>query len=129
MASKSAQKGNLFERELAAWLRTRLGVNAHRAALSGGGRFLGVGGGADLVGTPGVWIEAKRTERLAIPEALRQAETAIGLARAPEMPVVIARTNRMPTEASYVVMRLQDWALLYEAYLHQQGYERDDSAL
>ena len=114
----SKAKGSGYERELAAWLNDTVpGVRSRRALLSGGGRDEG---GADLDGTPGIHIEAKRTEAINVKAALRQAEAAIAKAAEKAMPVVVTRQNRMATGESLVVMRAGDWAKLYAAWLAQE---------
>ena len=114
----SKAKGSGYERELAAWLNDTVpGVRSRRALLSGGGRDEG---GADLDGTPGIHIEAKRTEAINVKAALRQAEAAIAKAAEKTMPVVVTRQNRMATGESLVVMRADDWAKLYAAWLAQE---------
>jgi hypothetical protein len=87
--------------------------------LSGGGRnFLG-GGAADLTGTPTIHAECKRTEKFSPYAAMEQAEKGLTGRACPDMPVVFTRRNRIPTGDSLVVMRLDDWAKFYAAYLAQ----------
>ena len=52
---------------------------------------------------------------------MEQAERGIAGFGSPEKPVVIQRRNNMTTAESLVVMRLEDWAVLYEAYLDSLG--------
>ena len=123
--SKQKRKGDGYERELAKWLDRRLfgGDNKiTRAPLSGGGSYITGGGRADLIGTPDLWVEAKRTENFQPYAAMQQAETGIHKSDTPEMPVVIQRRNQMKTQDSLVVMRLNDFAFIYEGYLMQYGW-------
>ncbi len=120
MTSRQANKGNNFERELAAFMGDVLQMEIRRAPLSGGGMISGLAGGADLLGTPGVHIEAKRVERLDFPGALRQAEASLLKTEAPEFPVVINRRNRQHVEDSYVLLRLKHFMPLYAAWLEQR---------
>lgn len=131
-------KGDRYERDLAAWLNTHVFGKAercHRAPLSGGGRhFLFGGGNADLVGTPKIWVEAKRTERFQPYVAIEQAEKGISGKESPDIPVVVSRRNRMSMDESLVVMRLGDWSRLYSSWLLEHGeitqhvvFEVDDS--
>ena len=123
--SKQKRKGDGYERELAKWLDRRLfgGDNKiTRAPLSGGGSYITGGGRADLIGTPDLWVEAKRTEKFQPYAAMQQAETGIHKSDTPEMPVVIQRRNQMKTQDSLVVMRLNDFAFIYEGYLMQYGW-------
>ncbi len=123
--SKQKRKGDGYERELAKWLDRRLfggEGKITRAPLSGGGSYITGGGRADLIGTPDLWIEAKRTEKFQPYQAMQQAETGIHKSDTPEMPVVVQRRNNMKTQDSLVVMRLNDFAFIYEGYLMQYGW-------
>jgi hypothetical protein len=117
------EKGSEFERELAAYLNARLNLQSSRAPLSGGGK-VGLSGGADLLGTPGLFVEAKRVESLNIREALRQAVTNVRKTASPEAPVVIARRNRETTGESLVALRLDDFLTFYHAFLLYTGTAR-----
>jgi len=123
--SKQKRKGDGYERELAKWLDRRLfggDGKITRAPLSGGGSYITGGGRADLIGTPDLWVEAKRTEKFQPYQAMQQAETGIHKSDTPEMPVVMQRRNNMKTQDSLVVMRLNDFAFIYEGYLMQYGW-------
>ena len=127
--SRQKRKGDGYERELAKWLDEQLyggGGQIQRAMLSGGGRNLGGGGMADLVGTPHIWVEAKRTEKFKPYEAIEQAETGIDKSNSRDIPVVMQRRNQMKTEDSLVVMRLEDWTVLYRCFLWATGHETID---
>jgi Holliday junction resolvase len=117
-------KGDAYERELAAHINGSTGLNSGRAPLSGGGK-VGIAGGADLLGTPFLFVEAKRTERLNVREALRQAETNIRKTKSPEAPIVITRMNREATGDSLIVMRLDSFLEVYRSHLLANGYVRD----
>ena len=120
------QKGDRFERELAAFISDATGLNCERAPLSGGGVIGQLSGGADLIGTPGLHVEAKRVERLSFPEAMRQAEKSIAKRRTPDQAVIINRRNRMNTGDSYTVMRLDVFLPMYRAWLREQGFIKGD---
>jgi hypothetical protein len=117
-ARGSKAKGSDFERELAAYLNETVGLRSRRALLSGGGRN---DGGSDLDGTPMIHVEAKRTETFAPYAAMQQAEESIRRGDRLAMPVVIQRRNRMTTGQSMVVMRADDWAKMYAAFLRESG--------
>jgi Holliday junction resolvase len=117
------QRGDTYERELAAFISAHTGLEVSRAPLSGGGK-VGLAGGADLIGTPGLFVEAKRVEKLAYREAMRQAETNIVKTRSPESPIVITRKNLEATEDSIVMLRLKDFIPFYLAHLTAQGFIR-----
>lgn len=116
-------KGDEYERELASYINEATGLSSGRAPLSGGGK-VGLYGGADLIGTPGLFVEAKRVERLSFHEAMRQAETNIKKTQSPEAPVVINRRNRESTGDSLVVMRLDSFLKFYLSHLLISGYVR-----
>ena len=114
-------KGDNYERELAAYINEKTGIESFRAPLSGGGN-VGMSGGADLLGVPELFVEAKRVERLNFHDALRQAERNISKTRSPDAPIVINRKNRMPTGDSLCLLRLDDFFKFYKAYLKQEGF-------
>lgn len=111
----SKQKGDRYERDLAEYFNAQCGISSHRTPLSGGGRKEAL---ADLIGTPGIAIEAKRVEKINITEFMQQAVKNCGN----DLPVVITRRNKQSLENSYVFMRLHEWMALYRAFLTQQGY-------
>jgi hypothetical protein len=116
-------KGDRFERELAAHLNQEcytVTQSAYRAPLSGGG-FVMSSGGADLVGTPDLFVEAKRVERCNFKEAMRQAERNAIDTKSPETPIVINRMNHMKIKDSYCVLRLENFIKYYNAWLKQEG--------
>ncbi len=108
-------KGDKYERELAAYLHERLGIQARRAPLSGGGFHAPASG--DLTGTPLISIEAKAVQALNVREAMAQSVRNAGA----DIPLVINRRNREPTEHSLVTIRLCDFLQFYEALLSCHG--------
>jgi len=78
-------------------------------------------GGADLIGVPGLFIEAKRVERLNFHEAMRQAEGNIIKTNSPETPIVVNRKNRMKTGDSLCLLRLDEFIKFYKSYLREIG--------
>ncbi len=124
MGNPKKTKGDNYERELAAYLNQEAYEGRDqcgRAPLSGGG-FVGLSGGADLIGTIGLFVEAKRVEKLNFMEALRQAERNAEKTNSPEAPIVVNRRNRMTTGESLVLMRLDSFMHFYRAWLRVQGY-------
>jgi hypothetical protein len=90
---RSRNKGANGERELARILRER-GFQARRGARNG---VAGRDGGEDVSHSiPGVWLEVKRAERLAIPQWLAQAEADCP---ADCLPVLAFRRSREPWRA------------------------------
>lgn len=126
------RKGDRMERALAAYFRENANVPAFRMPLSGGGKVVQGSGGADLLGTPMLFVESKAVERLNFHEAMRQA---IGNARKtgrPDIPMVVNRRSRQSFDDSLVALRLQDFIRLYRALLFVEGYQElppaDDNA-
>lgn len=105
MPLNSRQKGTGGERELAAAYR-EAGFDCARTPNSGGLHIKG-----DVVGVPGLHVEAKRTERLRLFEALKQAERE---APADAIPALHFRRNR---DGWYVALRFEDFLEVYGEYL------------
>jgi Holliday junction resolvase len=116
----SKAKGDKYERELSAYINDKTGLESFRAPLSGGGK-VGLAGGADILGTPELFIEAKRVERLNFHDAMRQAEANVEKTRSQSAPIVINRKSRMSTGDSLCLMRLDDFLKFYIAYLRLEG--------
>lgn len=96
----SRQKGARGERELAHLLR-EYGCDTRR-----GQQYCGANGDADVVGIPGLHIEAKRVEHLNLEAAMKQS---VHDARKDEIPVVMHRKNRSEW---MVTLRLDDFMKL-----------------
>ena len=119
---KHKVKGDKYERELGKYFNEVLGIEtAHRAPLSGGGFVGNTVGGADVIGVPDLFIEAKRVERLNFMDAVRQAESNRDKTNSPEVPIVINRRNQMTTGQSLCVLRLDDFIKFYKVYLETTG--------
>ena len=127
MTTPSKRKGDNYERELAAYNNEETGTKGFRAPLSGGGH-VGMSGGADLLGVPSLFIEAKRVERLNFHDALRQAEGNAKKTNSPDTPIVINRKNRQPTGDSLCLLRLDEFLKYYKAYLKLEGLEETQNA-
>lgn len=91
------QKGNRFERAVAALLR-EYGFNARRGLQYQGGQVE-----ADVVGVPGWHLELKHVNRLNLHEALKQSQRD---AKEGEIPVVVHKRDREPI---YVTMPFTAW--------------------
>ena len=120
MTPRSKRKGDDYERELAAYINDKVGTKSFRAPLSGGGNG-GMSGGADLLGVPDLFVEAKRVERLNFHDALRQAERNVDKTKSSDTPIVINRKNRQPTGDSLCLVRLDEFLKFYKAYLVLKG--------
>lgn len=104
MAISSREKGKRFERKLAGILQD-YGYDARR-----GQQFSGANGDADVVGLPGVHIEAKAVERLNLYDAMAQSKHD---ARSGEIPVVIHKKNNCKI---LVTMELESFMELYQEF-------------
>lgn len=124
MGNPQKAKGDKYENDLAKYFNEHIygAEQCQRAPLSGGGRVGIQAGGADLLGTTGLFVEAKRVERLNFRDAMAQAEKNIVQTKAPEYPVVITRRNRETLDDSLCVMRLKHYQELYKAWLQVNGY-------
>lgn len=124
MGNPQKAKGDKYEVDLAKWFNENVFnyEQCQRAPLSGGGRVGLHAGGADLLGTTGIFVEAKRVERLNFRDAMLQAERNVEQTNSPEMPTVITRRNREALDDSLVVLRLKCFKELYVAWLKQEGY-------
>ena len=106
MDKKSLTKGKVGERELASELRRLFGVDARR-----GRQYCGGEDSPDVVtDISGVHVEVKRTERLSLYSAMRQAVKDAGTDK---VPVVFHRQNR---EDWLAIIRLNDLSELIERF-------------
>lgn len=104
MAINSRRKGAAFERRLAGILRD-YGFDARR-----GQQYSGANGDADVVGLPGIHIEAKAVERLNLYDAMAQSKHD---ARSGEIPVVMHKKNNCNI---LVTMELENFMELYREF-------------
>lgn len=98
----SRDKGARFERQIANVLKER-GYDARR-----GQQYSGANGDADVVGLPGVHIEAKAVEHLNVSAAYAQSQRD---ARDGEVPVVVHKKSREPI---MITLLLDDFLDIYE---------------
>jgi Holliday junction resolvase len=106
MAVNSKAKGARFERQLASKLRD-YGYQARRTAQYCGN----TGDASDVVGLPGLHIEAKHQERMSLYEWMAQAKRdAEGTGR---LPAVFHKKNNAEI---LVTMTLDDWINLYREW-------------
>lgn len=104
MAINSRRKGATFERKLAGLLRD-YGYDCRR-----GQQYCGANGDADVVGLPGIHIEAKAVERLNLYDAMAQSKHD---ARSGEIPVVMHKKNNCKV---LVTLELEDFMTIYRDY-------------
>lgn len=103
MGKFSRSKGKRGELELVHGLQELGFREVHRSQ-----QYRGAAESADVIGVPGIHIEAKRCERFSIYAAYEQAvHDSEG---AEDIPTVFHRRNGKPW---LVVMSLEDWARLY----------------
>ena len=102
----SKQKGKRYELELTNLLKTE-GYDAHRSAQYAGN----TGQAADVVGLPGIHIEAKRQEQVRIYEWMEQAVRDSSTTN--NLPAVFFRKSG---EKTMVCMRFEDWIQLYKEW-------------
>ena len=101
MTLHSRNKGKRGELELAAVL-SAYGFDSRR-----GQQFSGSADSPDVTGLPGIHIEAKRTEKFSLYDALAQAIGDAGT----KLPVVMHRRNR---EEWVAVLRLADFIKIFK---------------
>lgn len=116
---RSKQKGDKFEREVAEYIATRTGLPARRAPMSGSGGFTHLGDRRDLLGTPGFYIDCKRTEALRYKDHIFGVWEEHAAAKTGDVPLVITRRNQMETSDSLVIMKLSDFVDIYKRLLQQ----------
>lgn len=104
MAVNSRRKGAVFERRLAGMLRD-YGYDGRR-----GQQYCGANGDADVVGLPGIHIEAKAVEKLNLYDAMAQSKHD---KKAGEIPVVIHKKNHCNV---LVTMEFDDFMQIYKDY-------------
>lgn len=114
MAVNSKQKGARFERLLASRFR-EYGYNARRTAQYCGN----TGDASDVVGLPGIHIEAKHQERMQLYDWMAQAKR--DSAGTNTLPAVFHKKNNA---SILVTMEFEDWMRLYTEW--EAGQERKE---
>lgn len=120
MAVNSKQKGARFERQLASRFRD-YGYQARRTAQYCGN----TGDASDVVGLPGIHIEAKHQERMQLYDWMAQAKR--DASKTGKIPAVFHKKNNAEI---LVTMEFDDWMQLFrewEAGMDLKGGESDDS--
>lgn len=108
MAINSKAKGKRYELEVASRFRAE-GYDARRTA-----QYCGkTGDASDVVGPPGIHIEAKHSEKMELYKWMAQAIRDADAAGSGELPLVIHRKNHADT---LVTMRFEDWIQLYREW-------------
>ena len=116
MAVNSKQKGARFERQLASKFREH-GYDARRTAQYCGN----TGDASDVVGLPGLHIEAKHQETMRLYDWISQAKRDAAANGKGNLPAVFHKKNNAPI---LVTMELDDFMQIYrewEAGQNQKG--------
>lgn len=108
MPVNSKAKGARYERELASKFREQ-GYDARRTAQYCGN----TGDASDVVGLPGIHVEAKHQEKMQLYEWMAQAVRDAEAGGKGNLPAVFHRKNNAET---LVTMRLDDWFRLYREW-------------
>lgn len=124
MAVNSKQKGARFERLLASKFR-EYGYDARRTAQYCGNS----GDAADVMGLPGIHVEAKHQERMALYEWMAQAKRDAAAGGGNALPAVFHKKNHADI---LVTMTIEDWFCLYREFeaghdLQEKSNEQNDS--
>lgn len=109
----SKQKGARFERHLASRFR-EYGYDARRTAQYCGN----TGDASDVVGLPGIHVEAKHAEQMRLYEWIAQAKRDAAAGGGNALPAVFHKKNHAEI---LVTMELEDWFNLYREW--EAGHE------
>lgn len=101
----SKQKGARFERTLANILKKDYGYDTRR-----GQQYCGANGDADVVGLPGIHIEAKHQERMQLYDWMAQAKSD---AKDGEIPAVFHKKNNCEI---LVTLPLDEFMKIYKSW-------------
>ena len=108
MGKASREKGKRFERSLASRFR-EYGYNARRTAQYCGN----TGDASDVVGLPGIHVEAKHVERMSLYEWMAQAIRDAEAGGKGNIPAVFHKKNNADI---LVTLRLDDFMTIYREY-------------
>lgn len=108
MAINSKQKGARFERQLASRFRDQ-GYDARRTAQYCGN----TGDASDVVGLPGIHVEAKHQEKMQLYAWMAQAKRDVAAGGGQSLPAVFHKKNNAEI---LVTMTLDDWFHLYREW-------------
>ena len=108
MAVNSNQKGARFERQLASCFR-EYGYDARRTAQYCGN----TGDASDVIGLPGIHVEAKHQEQMRLYEWMAQAKRDAAAGGGNALPTVFHKKNKAKV---LVTMEIEDWFKLYREW-------------
>lgn len=118
MPINSRNKGARFERQLASLFREQ-GYEARRTAQYCGN----TGDASDIVGLPGIHVEAKHAEQMRLYEWMAQAKRDASAGGKGNLPAVFHKKNNA---AILVTMELEDWFNIYREY--EAGMQEESNA-
>lgn len=110
----SKQKGARFERALANILKKDYGYDTRR-----GQQYCGANGDADVVGLPGIHIEAKHQERMQLYDWMAQSKSD---AKDGEIPAVFHKKNNCEI---LVTVPLNEFMKIYRSWENEQKSEQE----
>lgn len=119
MAINSKQKGARFERHLASRFREYV-YDARRTAQYCGN----TGDASDVVGLPGIHVEAKHAEQMRLYEWIAQAKRDAAAGGGNALPAVFHKKNHAEI---LVTMELDDWFNLYREWEAGHDLQRRES--
>lgn len=119
MTINSKQKGARFERHLASRFR-EYGYDARRTAQYCGN----TGDASDVVGLPGIHVEAKHAEQMRLYEWIAQAKRDAAAGGGNALPAVFHKKNHANV---LVTMELDDWFNLYREWEAGHDLQRRES--
>lgn len=109
MGKMSRDKGKRFERQLAGIFRDYGYKDARRTA-----QYCGkTGDASDVVGLPGIHVEAKHQEQMRLYDWMDQARQDAAAGGKGNLPAVFHKKNNHDV---LVTMRLDDWMTIYREY-------------
>jgi len=120
MAVNSKQKGARFERQLASRFRDQGYDDARRTAQYCGN----TGDASDVVGLPGIHVEAKHQEQMRLYEWMAQAKRDAEAGGKGFLPAVFHKKNNAEI---LVTMTLDDWFNLYREWEAGQALKAERS--
>ena len=123
MAVNSKQKGARFERTLARIFREEYGYNEARRTAQYCGN---TGEASDVVGLPGLHIEAKHQEAMRLYDWMAQAKRDAEAGGEKRLPAVFHKKNNYPI---LVTMELADFMEIYREWEAGQAYKKSSSLL
>ena len=109
MPINSKKKGAKFERDLAGIFREYGYTGSRRTAQYCGN----TGDASDVVGLPGIHVEAKHQETMRLYEWIEQAKRDAAAGTERKLPAVFHKKNQADI---LVTMRLEDWMEIYREY-------------